>query len=73
MGTQAQVTQYIKLKQITGQTKFTHLGQKPKARQNSMQKPVKMRPKIQYVLKNEKAEKYCTNEGITQTHTNPIK
>ena len=52
----------MKLTQTTGPTLG---GQKPKLRKNSTLKPGKRRPQTQYIKKkkNEKAEKYCTNEG----------
>ena len=46
------------------QTKGPTLGQKPKGRKNSTLKPGKRRPpKNKFKKNNEKAEKYCTNEG----------
>ena len=51
----------MKLTQTTGPTLR---GQKPKGRKNSVLKSGKRRPQTQLVKKkNEKAEKYYTNEG----------
>ena len=57
----AQISPYTKLAQTTIPTLR---GKKQKGRKNSALKPVKRRPQTQYVKKkNEKAEKYYTNEG----------
>ena len=76
----AQISPYIKLTQATGPTLG---GQKPKERKNSTffkernqlsLKPEKKRPQTQYLRKNnEKAEKYCTNEGTNWKHGSPNK
>ena len=51
----------MKLTETTGPTLG---GQKPKRRKNSTLKPGKRRPQTQSVKKkNEKEEKYYTNEG----------
>ena len=52
----------MKLAQTIGQTLG---GQKPKGRKNSTLNPGKRRPQTQSLKKkkNEKAEKYYTNEG----------
>ena len=52
----------MKLTQTTGPTLE---GQKPKERKNSTLKPGNRRPQIPQVNSNsnEKAEKYCSNEG----------
>ena len=59
----AQISPYTKLTQTTGPTLG---GQKPKGRENLTLKPGKRRPQKQLVKKkkkNEKAEKYYSNEG----------
>ena len=57
----AQISPYMKLTQTTGPTLG---GKKPKGRKSSTLKPGKRRPQTQYIKKkNEKAEKYYTNEG----------
>ena len=70
---------YMKLTQATGSTLE---GQKPKGRKNSTffkeriqlsLKPGKKDFKHNNFLKNEKAEKYCTNVGINQKHRSPSK
>ena len=51
---------------LTQTTALTLGGQKPKGRKNSTLKPGKRRLQSQLKKKNqnnEKAEKYCTNEG----------
>ena len=55
----AQISPYTKLTQITGPTLG---GQKPKGRKNSTLKPGKGDLKHNKFLKNEKSEKYYTNE-----------
>ena len=65
----AQISPYMKLTQATGPILG---GKKPKERKNSIffnerlqlsLKLGKRRPQTQWLLKKEKAEKYCTNEG----------
>jgi len=62
----AQISPYAKLTQTTGPTLG---GQKPKGRKNSnffkerIQLSLKPGKKHNNLKKNEKADKYCTNEG----------
>ena len=56
----AQISPYTKLTQTTGPTSG---GQKPKGRKNPTLKPGKGECKHKKLKKNEKAEKYYTNEG----------
>ena len=59
----AHISPYTKLTQTTGPANLG--GQKPKGRKNSTLKPGNKRPQTPQVNNNnnEKAEKYCSNEG----------